>query len=128
MEQVKLRITDNEMLKQIRNIISQNKNVHSERKPQRITKGYISKELGIPVSRLVKMPKCMMLIEENEATYEEYWCFVIKWAAEQLIKEQKNVTNKNIIVKAGICQSNMNRAFELMEKEFFEQYPRINGG
>lgn len=81
---------DNELQADVRRTVDLIYGVGDAR-PKKVTIHNVAKELGIPNTRLQKMPQCVAIIKEKDESYEEYFAREVIWAAKIVIKERKQL-------------------------------------
>lgn len=94
---------DEEILKQVKKAVAEIK--QSNEKPKRITISYIGKIIGrlaLLEKHLDKMPKTKEYLNSVAETVEDFQIRRIKWAIEELQKEDMPIMKSKLFRKAGI--------------------------
>lgn len=107
---------DRETLPRVRKIVSELQNFHSETRPNRITKGAVSRFLGLREGRINNLPKCLKCIESRSETLEIHHARCLIWAYLQLSANGEPITQTRLQQKLNCRKRHLIDALPHLEK------------
>lgn len=109
-------VLDKETLPKVRKIVSELQNFHSETRPNRITKGAVSRFLGLREGQINNLPKCLKYIESRSETLEIHHARCLVWAYLQLSKSGEPITQTRLQQKLNCRKHHLIDALPHLEK------------
>ena len=107
---------DQETLPQTRIIVSELQNIYSDIRPTRITKGTVSRFLGLREGQINNMPKCLKYIKSRSETLENHHARCLVWAYLQLSKSGETITQTRLQQKLNCRKQHLIDALPHLEK------------
>lgn len=108
--------SDKETLPQVRKIVSELQNIYSETRPTRITKGAVSRFLGLREGQINNMPKCLKYIKSRSEPLEIHHARCLIWAYLQLSKSGETITQTRLQQKLNCRKCHLIDALPHLEK------------
>lgn len=109
-------VLDKETLPKVRKIVSELQNFHSETRPNRITKGAVSRFLGLRERQINNLPKCLKYIKSRSEPLEIHHARCLIWAYLQLSKSGETITQTRLQQKLNCRTCHMIDALPHLEK------------
>lgn len=109
-------VLDKETLPKVRKIVSELQNFHSETRPNRITKGAVSRFLGLREGQINNLPKCLKYIESRSETLEIHHARCLIWAYLQLSANGEPITQTRLQQKLNCRKRHLIDALPHLEK------------
>lgn len=98
-------ILDEKYLPQVKQIVDEILS-HSGR-PQKLSFAKVQKRLKIPQKQIFKLPKCKAYIAQHMETQEKYWARELAWAIDELTKQNKQFSLKQIMKLTNMRRDNI---------------------
>lgn len=109
-------VLDKETLPKVRKIVSELQNFHSETRPNRITKGAVSRFLGLREGQINNMPKCLKYIKSRSEPLEIHHARCLIWAYLQLSKSGETITQTRLQQKLNCRKQHLINSLPHLEK------------
>ena len=100
----------------------------SSDKPQRITVGGVARLVGLKSKQIDKLTQCKAEIENHCQSQEEFWAQIVLWAWEELSKEGRSISIKQIRLRTNMSTEQIRRTMAELasaNKEVYEQLSKL---
>lgn len=116
---------DKETLPRVRIIVSELQNIYSDTHPTRITKGAVSRFLGLREGQINNLPKCLKYIKSRSEALEIHHARCLIWAYLQLSKSGEPITQTRLQQKLNCRKCHLIDALPHLEK--FASFDVVDG-
>lgn len=107
---------DQETLPRVRKIVSELQNIYSDTRPTRITKGAVSRFLGLREGQINNTPKCLKYIKSRSESLKIHHARCLIWAYLQLSANGEPITQTRLQQKLNCRKYNLIDALPHLEK------------
>ena len=104
---------DQEMLPKVIEMID---NLKNSDKPIRITLGSVARRVGLKSKQIDKLTRCKEEIEKHCQSQEEFWAQKVVWAWEELSKDGRSISIKQIRLKTNMSTEQISRCYTELKK------------
>ena len=90
--------------------------LRSSEKPHRITVGGVARIVGLKSKQIDHLPLCKAEIVKHGQSQEEFWAQKVLWAWEELSKEGRSISIKQIRLRTNMSIEQITRCYTELKK------------
>ena len=114
---------DREMLPKVVETITE---LRSSERPHRITIGGVARIVGLKSKQIDQLPLCKAEIVKHGQSQEEFWAQKVLWAWEELSKEGRSISIKQIRLRTNMSIEQIRRTMAELASANIEVYEQLS--